>query len=58
MKSVKGAAAVVLAVGMLLSTTAWAAEKEASSVREVQGGLPSHIHTRASRFRTVCTALL
>ncbi|WP_286723775.1 YcdB/YcdC domain-containing protein, partial [Pelotomaculum sp. PtaB.Bin117] len=38
MKRVKGAAAVVLAVSMLLSTTAWAAEKEASGGREAQGG--------------------
>ena len=39
MKRVKGAAAVVLAVGMLLSTNAWAAEKEASSVLEARGGM-------------------
>ena len=38
MKRVKRTTAAVLAVGMLLSTTAWAAEKEASSVREVKGG--------------------
>ncbi|MCG9968918.1 DUF4901 domain-containing protein [Pelotomaculum terephthalicicum JT] len=38
MKRVKGAAVVVLAVGMLLSTTAWAAEKEASGGRAAQGG--------------------
>ncbi|OPX87836.1 MAG: hypothetical protein A4E53_02334 [Pelotomaculum sp. PtaB.Bin104] len=40
MKRVKDATAVMLAVGMLLSTTtAWAAEKEASSVQEVIGGI-------------------
>jgi len=38
LKRVKGAAVVVLAVGMLLSTTAWAAEKEAPGGRAAQGG--------------------
>ncbi len=37
MKRVKGAAAAVLAAGILLSTTAWAAEKEAASVEEKGG---------------------
>lgn len=39
LKKIRGAAAVALAVGMLLFTTAWAAGKEASSMQAVQDGL-------------------
>jgi len=38
LRRIKGAVAAVLAAGLLMSTTAWAAEKEASSMQEVKGG--------------------
>ncbi|MDF9408367.1 DUF4901 domain-containing protein [Pelotomaculum isophthalicicum JI] len=58
MKRVKGAAIVVLAVGMLLSATAWAAEKEASGVREAQGGVETlELKDGAAKQPVVKTAL-
>lgn len=38
MRWIKGAVAAGLAAGLLMSTTAWAAEKEASNMQKVKGG--------------------